>query len=64
MLWVYGHYNVFNSFSAGTDFRRQKLTSKVDPLTKRVNILVLDDNNIFCIIYLVSYLFLFVRAKV
>ena len=28
MLWVYGHYKLFNSFSAGTDFRRQNLTSK------------------------------------
>ena len=27
MLWVYGHYNCFNSFSAGTVFRRQILTS-------------------------------------
>ena len=31
MLWVYGHYKYFNSFSAGIDFRRQHLTSKVDP---------------------------------
>ena len=27
MLWVYDHYNSFNSFSAGTVFRRQNLTS-------------------------------------
>ena len=26
-LWVYGHYKYFHSFSAGTDFRQQKLTS-------------------------------------
>ena len=26
-LWVYGHYNLFNSFSIGTVFRRQNLTS-------------------------------------
>ena len=36
MLWVYGHYKYFNSFSAWIDFRRdvfrrQILTSKVDP---------------------------------
>ena len=35
MLWVYGHYKVY-SFSAGIDFRRQILTSKVDPRTERV----------------------------
>ena len=28
---------MFYSFSAGIDFRRQNLTSKVDPLTERVN---------------------------
>ena len=27
MLWVYGHYKYFNSFSAGTIFIRQNLTS-------------------------------------
>ena len=27
MLWVYGHYIFFNSFSAVTVFRRQNLTS-------------------------------------
>ena len=27
MLWVYGHHNFLNSFSAGTDFRSQNLTS-------------------------------------
>ena len=27
MLWVYGHYKCFNSFSAGTVFIRQNLTS-------------------------------------
>ena len=27
MLWVYNHYNLFNSFSAGTVFIRQNLTS-------------------------------------
>ena len=27
MLWVYGHYKYFNSFSAGTVFIRQNLTS-------------------------------------
>ena len=36
MLWVYGHYKYFNSFSAGIDFRRQILTSKVDPRTEMV----------------------------
>ena len=38
MLWVYGHYKYFISYSAGIDFRRQNLrrqvqTSKVDPCT-------------------------------
>ena len=27
MLWVYGHYKDFYSYSAGIDFRRQNLTS-------------------------------------
>ena len=27
MVWVYGHYKYCNSFSAGTDFMRQNLTS-------------------------------------
>ena len=27
MLWVYGHYRYFYSYSAGTDFSRQNLTS-------------------------------------
>ena len=46
MLRVYGHYKYLYSFSAGIDFRRQNLTSvyrrqiltsKVDPRTERVN---------------------------
>ena len=36
MLWVYGHYKYFNFFSAGIDFRRRNLTSKVFPAA-RVN---------------------------
>ena len=31
IFWVYGHYNLFSSFSVWTDFRRQNLTSKVGP---------------------------------
>ena len=35
MLWVYGHYKIVNSYSAGMDesdvYRRHILTSKVDP---------------------------------
>ena len=51
MLWVYSHYTYFtlsvqgvNSLSTGIDirrqnltFRRQILTSKIDPRTERVN---------------------------
>ena len=37
MLCVYGHYKYFNYFSAGTDFRRQKLTYKDGPRAERVN---------------------------
>ena len=41
MLWVYGHYKQFYSYSAGIDFsrqnRRQILTTKVDPRAVRVN---------------------------
>ena len=27
VLWVYGHYEYFNSFSSGIDFTRQNVTS-------------------------------------
>ena len=33
MLWGYGRYKYFNSFSAGIDFRRQNLTSRGQILT-------------------------------
>ena len=36
MLCVYGHYIYVYAYSAGIDFRRQILTSKVDPRTVRV----------------------------
>ena len=38
MLWVYGYCKYVYPFSAGINFRRQNLTSKVDPRTERVNI--------------------------
>ena len=31
MLWVYDHYKYFYSYSAGIDFTRQNVMSKVDP---------------------------------
>ena len=37
LLWYYGHYKYFYSYSAGIDFRRQILTFKVDPRAARVN---------------------------
>ena len=36
MSCVYSHYKYFYSLSAGIDFRRQILTSKVGPRTERV----------------------------
>ena len=36
MLWFYGHDIFFNSFSAGTVFRRQILTSKDGPRAEKV----------------------------
>ena len=39
MLWVYDHYNVFTSFTAGIDFRRQILTSKVNLRAERVKMI-------------------------
>ena len=36
MLWVYGYYQYFYSYSAGIDTRRQNLPSEVDPRTVRV----------------------------
>ena len=38
MLWVYGYCKYVYPFSAGINFRRQNLTSKVDPRTERVNV--------------------------
>ena len=37
MLWMYGFYKYYNSSSAVIDFRRQILTSKVDPQAVRVD---------------------------
>ena len=37
ILWVYDQYKYVYSYSAGIDFRRQNLTSKVDPHAVRVN---------------------------
>ena len=36
MLWVYDKFNSLKCFSAGVDFRRQNLTSKVGPRTEGV----------------------------
>ena len=38
MLWVYGRYNYFYSYSAGIDFSRQNqiLSTKVNPRAVRV----------------------------
>ena len=36
LLWVYGHYKDVYSYSAGSDFSRQILTTKVGPRTVRV----------------------------
>ena len=43
MLWVCGHYESFHSYSAGIDFRRQILTSKVDPRAVRVKQIIRGD---------------------
>ena len=39
MLWVYGQYKCCYSYSAGIDFERQILTTKVDPRAIRVKLL-------------------------
>ena len=36
MLWVHGHYKYFQFYSAGIDYRRQILSTKVGPRTVRV----------------------------
>ena len=54
MLWVYGKYKYFYSYSAGMDFslsesdvyRRQILTTKVDPRAVWVNSLLYGFMNI------------------
>ena len=38
MLYVYEHYKYVYFYSVGIDFRRQILTSKVDPHTVRANV--------------------------
>ena len=38
MLWVYGHYKYFYSFSAGINFIRQD--SNVDPLVVKINSII------------------------
>ena len=38
MLWVYDQHKYVDSYSAGIDFSRQILTTKVDPGTVRVNL--------------------------
>ena len=35
MIWVHCHYKYVYSYSAGIDFRRQKLTSTTEYFTKR-----------------------------
>ena len=37
MLWIHDNYKYFQSYSAGIDFSRQNLTTKVDPRAVRVN---------------------------
>ena len=36
MSWFHGKYKYVHFYSAGTDFRRQNLTSEVDPRAVRV----------------------------
>ena len=68
MLWVYGHYKYFYSYSARIDFsrqnlmyRRQILTTKVDPRAVRVNYKVGDTYRE--IIYIIVGLPLFLLGK-
>ena len=42
MLWIYGHYNFFNSVSARVDFRRKNLTSNVGLRDVRANTYTVD----------------------
>ena len=42
MLWVHGHYKLFYSFTAGTVFRRQILTSQDGPRAERVNTIAIN----------------------
>ena len=38
MVWVYGHYKYFYSYSSGIDFRRRQiLTTEGDPHAVKVN---------------------------
>ena len=60
-LALFSHYKYLYPYSAGMDFRRQNLTSKVDPRTERVNLMwasVVDDgppfkqhwDNVLCLL--------------
>ena len=44
MLWVYGHYILFYSFSSGIDFSRKKLTATDGPRAERVKIVMCAPN--------------------
>ena len=41
MLWVYGQYKYFYSYSAGVDFSCQNLTTNVYPRAVRVMLVLL-----------------------
>ena len=59
MLWICDHYHDYQyvySCSAGIDFRRQILTSKVDPRTVRVNVGLIYQNSLATAIYNLKWL--------
>ena len=61
MLWVYGHYTFFYSFSAVIVFRRKIQTSKDGPCAERVNIpsfvdLTFCEANAGCYIHLQRFM--------
>ena len=53
MLWVYGYYKYFNSFSVGTVFIRQILTYKDGPHTERADHMIITGGLEYSVFYFI-----------
>ena len=64
MLWVSRHFKYYHFYSAGIDFRRQNLTSKVDPRIVRSKTVMDCDSAIMLFVVQVVGILLHVFAHV